>query len=171
VAEAVMVVWMVVIRRTVLGLVRRPRAMARQLGERKNCVKKNGWTELLRSDGNSVQNQGDCVSLRRAGGNRHPVLSHRCATDAIRALRSTRPNRTAKGTWNTVTNPVSVDVTCSGLTDYPQPRRTSKHVSQLRQTRESPTTVPTSPDSLGVTSGTYTHTFGQTSAASYNRTS
>jgi len=75
---------------------------------------------------------------------------------------------TAKVTWNTLTNEMTVDVTFSGLTTPTTAAHIHCCVTPPGNTGVA-TTVPTFTGfPLGVTSGTYTHTFDMTSAASYN---
>ena len=131
---------------------------------------KNGWKKLLRSDGTAFRNQGDCVSYAAQGGTLHPVFVFTAALNGgnQNPAIATPGTGTARVTWNTVTNQMSVDVTFSGLT-------TSTTAAHIHCCVTPPgnigvaTTVPTFTGfPLGVTSGTYTHTFDMTSAASYN---
>jgi CHRD domain-containing protein len=75
---------------------------------------------------------------------------------------------TAKVTWNTTTNEMTVDVTFSGLSA----NTTASHIHCCVTPPVNAgvaTTTPTFPGfPLGVTSGTYSHTFDMTAAASYN---
>jgi hypothetical protein len=71
-------------------------------------------------------------------------------------------------TWNTLTNEMTVDVTFSGLTTPTTAAHIHCCVTPPGNTGVA-TTVPTFTGfPLGVTSGTYTHAFDMTSAASYN---
>jgi hypothetical protein len=131
---------------------------------------KNGWMNLVRSDGTAFRNQGDCVSYSAQGGELHPLYVFTAALDGA----SQSPPVASPGTgnttvtWNTATNEMTVDVTFSDLT-------TPTTASHIHCCVVAPgntgvaTAVPTFPGfPLGVTSGTYSQTFDMTDTASYN---
>ena len=130
----------------------------------------NGWMSLLRSDGTSFSNTGDCVSYAAQGGTLHPVFTF---TAGLNGTSQNPPvasggTGTVTVTWNTLTNEMTVDASFSGLT-------TGTIASHIHCCVAPPgnagvaTTVPTFPGfPLGVTAGTYSHTFDMTNPASYN---
>ena len=134
------------------------------------ACQKDGWMEQLRSDGTAFNNQGGCVSYGAQGGSLHALYVFTAVLNGANQspVIATPGTGTAKVTWNTVTNEMSVDVSFSGLT-------TATTAAHIHCCIASPgnvgvaTAVPTFPGfPLGVTSGTYTMTFDMTSAASYN---
>jgi CHRD domain len=75
---------------------------------------------------------------------------------------------TAKVTWNTLTNEMTVDVTFSGLTTPTTAAHIHCCIAPPGNTGVA-TAVPTFPGfPLGVTSGSYSRTFDMTAASSYN---
>ena len=168
--KRLMVVLMVVLAGLVLGI---GAATASGGGgnsaNAKSCQKK-GWMELVRSDGTAFRNQGDCVSYGAQGGTLHPVFVFTATLNGGNQSPpiATPGTGTATVTWNTVTNQMGVDVTFGGLTTPTTAAHIHCCVTPPGNTGVA-TTVPTFTGfPLGVTSGTYTHTFDMTSAASYN---
>jgi hypothetical protein len=165
-----MVVWMVVLAGLVLGIGAATASDGGGNSANAKLCQNNGWTELLRSDGTAFRNQGDCVSYGAQGGTLHPVFVFTAALNGgnQNPAIATPGTGTAKVTWNTLTNEMSVDVTFSGLTTPTTAAHIHCCVTPPGNTGVA-TTVPTFTGfPLGVTSGTYTHTFDMTSAASYN---
>ena len=79
---------------------------------------KNGWMNLVRSDGTAFKNQGDCASYAAQGGALHPLFVFTAALDGP----SQNPPVASPGTgnttvtWDTLTNEMTVNVTFTGLT-------------------------------------------------------
>jgi hypothetical protein len=165
-----MFAWTVVLAGLVLGI-----GAATALGGGGNSAdaqlcQQNGWMNLLRSDGTTFSNTGDCVSYGAHGGTLHPlfVFTAELNGSSQNPPVATPGTGTVTVTWNTVTNAMTVDVTFSGLTTG----TTASHVHCCVTPPGNAgvaTTVPTFPGfPLGVTAGTYSHTFDMTNQASYN---
>jgi hypothetical protein len=131
---------------------------------------KDGWMNSVRSDGTSFSGPGECVSYGAHGGTLHSVLvfTAQLGGSSQNPPVASSGTGTTTVTWNTATNEMTVDVTFSGLT-------TGTTASHIHCCVASPgnagvaTAVPTFPGfPLGVTAGTYSHTFDMTNAASYN---
>ena len=166
------VVWMVVLAGLVLGIGAATASDGGGNSANAKLCQKNGWMNLLASDGTAFSNQGDCVSYGAQGGILHPVFVFTAALNGGNQSPpiATPGTGTAKVTWNTLTNEMTVDVTFSGLTTPTTAAHIHCCVTPPGNTGVA-TTVPTFTGfPLGVTSGTYTHTFDMTSAASYNPT-
>jgi hypothetical protein len=130
----------------------------------------DGWMNLLRSDGTGFGNTGECVSYGAQGG----TLEHLYVFSASLSGANENPPTVSSGsgsatvTWNTATNQMSVDVVFSGLT-------TGTTASHIHCCAVPPTNAGVATQvprftgfPVGVTSGTYSHTFDMTDAASYN---
>ena len=78
----------------------------------------NGWMNLLRSDGTSFSNTGDCVSYAAQGGTLHPIFTFTAELNGTSQNPPVASNGTGTVTvtWNTLTNEMTVDASFSGLT-------------------------------------------------------
>jgi hypothetical protein len=131
---------------------------------------KDGWASLARSDGTAFKNQGDCVSYGAQGGTLFQVYVF--TTELNGATENppvtTSGSGTATVTWNTATSEMTVDVTFSGLGSG----TTASHIHCCAVPPANAgvaTQVPRFTGfPVGVTSGTYSHTFDMTDPASYN---
>jgi hypothetical protein len=131
---------------------------------------KGGWMSLVRSDGTGFGNQGDCVSYGAQGG----TLEHLYVFSASLSGANENPPNTSPGSgsatvmWNTATNQMTVDVDFSGLTAG----TTASHIHCCAVPPANAgvaTQVPRFTGfPVGVTFGSYTHTFDMTDPASYN---
>jgi len=131
---------------------------------------KNGWMNLVRSDGTGFNNPGDCVSYGAQGGTLHPVFVFTADLNGANENPpvATPGTGTASVTWNTATNQMTVNVVFSGLTSGTIASHI--HCCAVPPTNAGvATTVPRFPGfPNGVTSGTYSHTFDMTDLGSYN---
>lgn len=165
-----MVAWMIALAGLVLGSGAVTALAGGGNSANVQLCQKNGWMNLVRSDGTAFRNQGDCVSYGAQGGTLHPLYVFTAALDGA----SQNPPVTSPGTgtttvtWNTATNEMSVDVSFSGLTTGTTASHIHCCVAAPGNTGVA-TPVPTFPGfPLGVTSGTYSHTFDMTATASYS---
>lgn len=135
-----------------------------------HACQKGGWQNLVRSDGTPFKNQGECVSYAAQGGTLYPVYVFTADLSGAGENPPTATSGTGNAvvTWNTATSEMTVNVVFAGLT-------TGTVASHIHCCAVPPanamvaTTVPTFPGfPLGVTSGTYLHTFDMTDAGSYN---
>jgi CHRD domain len=162
--------WIVVLAGLVLAICGATAMAGGGNSDNAQMCQKGGWENLVQSDGTGFSNPGDCVSYGAQGGTLHPVyvftadLSGANENPAV----PSSGTGTATVTWNTATNQMTVDVSFSGLTSG----TTASHIhccavppTNAGVATQVPrfTGFPT-----GVTSGTYTHTFDMTDAASYN---
>jgi hypothetical protein len=135
-----------------------------------HLCQKDGWMNLVRSDGTGFGNQGDCVSYGAQGG----TLEHLYVFDTSLSGANENPPNTSPGsgsatvTWNTATNRMTVQVVFDGLTAG----TTASHIHCCAVPPANAMVATQLPRFIGfpvgVTSGTYSNTFDMTDPASYN---
>ena len=162
--------WVVALAGLVLGVGAAAALADEGNSENAQLCQKNGWATLARSDGTAFDNQGDCVSYGAQGGTLFhvDVFTTELSGASENPPVTTSGSGTATVTWNTATDQMAVDVAFSGLGSG----TTASHIHCCAAPPTNAgvaTQVPRFTGfPVGVTSGTYTHTFDMTDPASYN---
>jgi len=162
--------WLVALAGLLLGVGAATALAGGGNSENAQLCQKDGWAALARSDGTSFVNQGDCVSYGAQGGTLFHVFVFTAELNGANENPpvTTSGSGTATVTWNTATNEMTVDVAFSGL-------GTGTTASHIHCCAVPPTNASVATQvprftgfPVGVTAGTYSHTFDMTDPASYN---